>query len=127
MWSIEFQLMLGALVVLIAYHGLMFTRLAFRKQVVEPDRELAVSVVICARNEARTLEELIPFLMEQDHREYEVVVVNDRSEDDTWEILQWMKPKYERLRPVNIQADERFNYGKKTCCWRTAMPAISPP
>lgn len=113
MWSLEFQLMLGALVVLIVYHALMFARLAFGKHLVEPDRELPVSVVICARNEARTLEVLIPILMQQDHREFEVVVVNDRSEDDTWEILQWMKPHHPRLRPVNIQADERFNYGKK--------------
>ncbi len=51
--------------------------------------------------------------MQQDHKEFEVVVVNDRSEDDTWEVLQWMKPNYPRLRPVNIQADEKFNYGKK--------------
>ncbi|WKZ67933.1 MAG: glycosyltransferase [Flavobacteriales bacterium] len=113
MWSIEFQVLLGALIVLLAYHALMFTRLAFGKREVEPDRDLPVSVVICARNEARTLEELIPVLMDQDHREFEVVVVNDRSDDDTWEILQWMKPHHPRLRPVNIQADEKFNYGKK--------------
>ncbi len=113
MWSIEFQVMVGALVVLVLYHVVMFTRLAFRKATVEADRSLPVSVVICARNEARTLEEVIPVLMRQDHQEFEVVVVNDRSEDDTWEILQWMKPQYPRLRPVNIQADEKFNYGKK--------------
>jgi biofilm PGA synthesis N-glycosyltransferase PgaC len=59
------------------------------------------------------LEQLIPFLMDQDHKEFEVVVVNDRSEDDTWEMLQWMKPEHPRLRPVNIQADEKFSYGKK--------------
>jgi len=52
-------------------------------------------------------------LMQQDHREFEIVVVNDRSEDDTWELLQLMKPVHPRLRPVNIQADEKFNYGKK--------------
>lgn len=113
MWSIEFQVMLGALVVLLVYHGLMFARLAFGKLEALPDRDLPISVVICARNEARTLEELLPVLMEQDHREFEVVVVNDRSDDDTWEILQWMKPMQPRLRPVNIQADEKFNYGKK--------------
>ncbi|HRH39353.1 MAG TPA: glycosyltransferase, partial [Flavobacteriales bacterium] len=113
MWSLEFQVMLGALVVLLLYHAVMFTRLAFRNAWVKEDRELPVSVVICARNEARTLEELIPVLMRQEHKEFEVVVVNDRSDDDTWEILQWMKPQYERLRPVNIQADEKFNYGKK--------------
>lgn len=113
MWSIEFQVMVGALVVLLLFHLIMFARLAFRKPVVEPDRSLPVSVVICARNEARTLEEVIPVLMGQQHHNFEVVVVNDRSEDDTWEILQWMKPRFARLRPVNIQADEKFNYGKK--------------
>lgn len=105
--------MLGALVVLLFFHLVIFSRLAFRKPRAEPDRSLPISVVICARNEARQLEELIPLLMEQDHQEFEVVVVNDRSEDDTAEILQWMKPKYERLRIVAIQADEKFSYGKK--------------
>ncbi|MCW5900554.1 MAG: glycosyltransferase [Flavobacteriales bacterium] len=112
-WPIETWLMAGALLVLLAYHAFMFAPFALRKITVEPDRELPISVVICARNEARTLETLIPLLMEQDHREFEVVVVNDRSEDDTWEILQWMKPDHPRLRPVNIQADEKFSYGKK--------------
>jgi glycosyltransferase involved in cell wall biosynthesis len=105
--------MAGALLVLIFFNFHMFARVAFAKPAADPDRELPVSVVICARNEARTLEELIPLLMQQDHKEYEVVVVNDRSEDDTWEILQWMKPNYPRLRIVNVQADEKFSYGKK--------------
>ncbi len=113
MWSIEFYVMAGALVVLLFFHLVMFARLAFRKPQVQPDRDLPVSVVICARSEARRLEHLIPLLMQQDHKEFEVVVVNDRSEDDTWEVLQWMKPEHPRLRPVNIQADEKFNYGKK--------------
>ncbi|MBK7239801.1 MAG: glycosyltransferase [Flavobacteriales bacterium] len=30
--------------------------------------------------------------MAQDHKEFELVVVNDRSDDDTWEILQNMQP-----------------------------------
>lgn len=58
-------------------------------------------------------------LMQQDHREFEVVVVNDRSEDDTWELLQLMKPVHPRLRPVNIQADEEIQLRKEIgvgCC-----------
>ena len=113
MWSVEFSVMAGALVVLLFFHVFLFARLAFRTPTVQPDRELPISVVICARSEARTLEAIIPLLMQQDHKEFEVVVVNDRSEDDTWEVLQCMKPNYPRLRPVNIQADEKFNYGKK--------------
>ena len=113
MWSVELYVMAGALVVLLFFHLVMFARLAFGKQEVQPDRDLPVSVVICARSEARRLERLIPQLMQQDHNDFEVVVVNDRSEDDTWEVLQWMKPDHPRLRPVNIQADDKFYYGKK--------------
>jgi hypothetical protein len=114
MWSLEFQVMAGALVVLLFFHLVMFAPVALRQTPVEPDHELPVSVVICARNEARTLEVLLPVLIGPGTQStFEVVVVNDRSEDDTWEVLQWMKPQYERLRPVNIQADEKFSYGKK--------------
>lgn len=105
--------MVAALLVLAFFHLVIFSRLAFRKQEVQPDRELPVSVVICARNESIALQRLIPVLMEQDHHEFELVVVNDRSDDDSWEVLQWMKPNYPRLKPVNIQADEKFSYGKK--------------
>lgn len=105
--------MAAALLVLAFFHFAIFSRLAFRKQESGPDRELPVSVVVCGRNESAALQRLIPLLLEQDHREFELVVVNDRSEDDTWEVLQWMKPLHPRLKPVNIQADEKFSYGKK--------------
>ena len=102
-----------ALVVLAFFHLVIFRKLAFGHPMVEPDRDLPVTIVVCARNECASLQQLIPMLMDQDHREFEVVVVNDASTDDTWDVLQWMKPEFPRLRPVNIQADEKFNYGKK--------------
>lgn len=105
--------LIGALVVEAFFHLFVFARLAFRDPRVEPDRTLPVSIVVCARNESTSLQQLIPLLMDQDHQEFELVVVNDRSDDDTWEILQWMKPNFPRMRPVNIQADEKFSYGKK--------------
>lgn len=105
--------MAAALLVLAFFHLAIFSRLAFRRQESAPDHDLPVSVVVCARNESLALQRLIPLLMDQDHREFEVIVVNDRSDDDTWEVLQWMRPEYPRLKPVNIQADEKFSYGKK--------------
>ncbi|MCB9169797.1 MAG: glycosyltransferase [Flavobacteriales bacterium] len=113
MGELLFLVMLGALAVLLLYHAFIFSRLAFASSDGRVDRALPVSVVVCARNMARDLEELVPTLHDQDHEAFEVVVVNDRSEDDTTEILQWMKPKYPRLRVVEIQADEKFSYGKK--------------
>jgi glycosyltransferase involved in cell wall biosynthesis len=113
MFSVPFLFLAGSLVVLFFYHAFIFARWLFSPVRVEPDRELPVSVVICVRNGREDVEELMPLLMEQDHGEFEVVVVNDRSEDETWEVLQVLRSRYPRLRPVNIQADEKFSYGKK--------------
>ncbi|MDQ3100741.1 MAG: glycosyltransferase [Bacteroidota bacterium] len=113
MWSTEILLMTGSLLVLIFFNFHMFARVAFPKPGPGPDRDLPVSVVICARNESYTLKQVIPLMMEQDHREFELVIVNDRSDDDTWEVLQWMKPQFPKLRIVNVSADEKFSYGKK--------------
>ena len=53
-----FLVMLGALAVLLLYHVLIFSRLAFARSEGGVDRALPVSVVVCARNMARDLEEL---------------------------------------------------------------------
>ncbi|WP_109831784.1 glycosyltransferase [Reichenbachiella versicolor] len=45
------------------------------------------SVIVCAHNEIDNLKELIPLLLEQDHPEYEIIVVNDRSNDGTYDFL----------------------------------------
>jgi cellulose synthase/poly-beta-1,6-N-acetylglucosamine synthase-like glycosyltransferase len=128
MWSLEFQVMAGALVVLLFFHLFMFLRLAVRQTPVEPDHELPVSVVICSRNEARTLEVLLPVLLAQEHRTFEVVVVNDRSEDDTWEVLQWMKPQlpttaageHPGRREVQLRQEDRVGCG----CARAKYPHV---
>ncbi len=111
--TIVIYLLAAALLVLGFFHLAVFSRLAFRPQEVEPERGLPVSVIVCGRNESIALQQLIPLLMDQDHEQFELIVVNDRSEDDTWAVLQWLKPQFPLLHPVNIQADEKFSYGKK--------------
>ncbi|MFO7924879.1 MAG: glycosyltransferase [Bacteroidales bacterium] len=73
----------------------------------------AVSVVICARDEAANLENNLPLILEQDYSDYEVVVVNDASEDDTEEVLDRLKNRYSKLRSTRIRKDPRFRHGKK--------------
>ncbi len=50
--------------------------------------EEAVSVIICAHNELLNLKHLIPALQAQNHPCYEIIIVDDRSEDGTKEWLQ---------------------------------------
>lgn len=73
----------------------------------------SVSVVICARNEENNLQKNIPIIAEQDYPNYEIVVVDDCSEDDTYYVLKSLRAKYPHLRQTFIKKDEKFWHGKK--------------
>ena len=46
-------------------------------------REVLISVVVAVRNEALTIFSLLEDLAAQDYKKYEIIVVNDHSDDDT--------------------------------------------
>lgn len=47
-----------------------------------------VSVIVCARNEEENLQNYLQTLLAQDYPKFEVIVVNDGSEDKTQEVLE---------------------------------------
>lgn len=53
-----------------------------------PDAPLGkLSVIVAARNEGHTVEKGLRSLAMQDHPDYEIIAINDRSEDNTGEII----------------------------------------
>ena len=72
-----------------------------------------LSVIICARNEADNLARFLPDVLEQDYPDFEVVVVNDCSEDETDEVLGGLITRYPNLRVSIIQKDPSFAHTKK--------------
>jgi len=72
-----------------------------------------VSVIICARNEEENLRNFLPAVLEQDYPDFEVVVVNDCSEDDSYNILGDYLKKYPNLKVSNIIKDPKFTHNKK--------------
>ncbi|HLN20096.1 MAG TPA: glycosyltransferase [Bacteroidales bacterium] len=72
-----------------------------------------VSVIICARNEAENLRNFLPSVLEQDYPIYEVIVVNDCSEDDTYLVLGEFLSRYPHLRVSTITKDPKFTHNKK--------------
>lgn len=72
-----------------------------------------ISVIICARNEIKNLEQYLPAILSQNYSEFEVVVVNDRSWDGTEEFLETWEKKYSNLKVVKILDNEKFIAGKK--------------
>jgi glycosyltransferase involved in cell wall biosynthesis len=72
-----------------------------------------VSVIVCAHDEELNLRELIPILLKQDHPAFEVIIVNDRSNDGTYDLLLEETKKEERLRMVHASTVPEHVNGKK--------------
>jgi cellulose synthase/poly-beta-1,6-N-acetylglucosamine synthase-like glycosyltransferase len=81
----------------------------------KPDKQelKPVSVIICARNEAENLKKFLPLVLEQDYPDFEVIVVNDCSEDNTFDILGNYLQRYPHLKISTVNKDPRFTHNKK--------------
>src|SRR5215203_6626467 len=100
-------------VIHVSYYFFSFTRPAFYKQEENAGNFRPVSVIICAKNEVNNLRKNIPLWMEQDYPDFEVVIVNDCSWDETHEFLKVEKEKYPLMKVVTIPEQDKYRHGKK--------------
>ncbi|MBI5539979.1 MAG: glycosyltransferase [Bacteroidia bacterium] len=102
-----------SLLIQLFYYLFFYLRLAWGKVKINENNNEPVSVIICAREEAENLEKFLPLVLEQDYPNFEVIVVNDCSEDHTENVLKNFQLKYSNLRYTTIKKDEKFTHGKK--------------
>lgn len=98
------------------YYWGLFSRLAFiKKQGPANTNPLlpSVSLVVCARNEYTNLENNIPLLLAQDYPHFELVVVNDCSDDGSEVLLSDFARTDSRLKVVHLRQNLNFFHGKK--------------
>lgn len=72
-----------------------------------------VSVIICAKNELKNLEKNLIQFLDQDYPDFEVIVVNDCSNDGSDYLLNDLSLIHKHLRVVTINDHPRFKHGKK--------------
>ncbi len=64
-----------------------------------------VSVLVAARNEAASLPRLLDALTTQAYPHYETIIIDDRSTDDTPDLLAAWERRDQRVRSVRVDAD----------------------
>ena len=72
-----------------------------------------VSIIVCAHDEEQNLRELLPLLLDQNYNDFEVIVVNDRSNDNTYDYLLELSKHESRIRMVNVDRIPPHVNGKK--------------
>lgn len=94
------------------YYLYFFTKVAFYKQAASQQQTEPVSVIVCAKNERENLLEYLPLILTQDYPDFEVIVVNDCSVDDTQDVLKAFSLQHNNLKIVTVPDNDRF-YGNK--------------
>ena len=89
---------LGAFIIQLFYYLFFFSRLAFHKHIPYRGKYKPISIIICAKNERESLLEFLPLYFNQNYSEFEVIVVNDSSVDDTEDVLKAFALQFNHLK-----------------------------
>ena len=76
-------------------------------------KNIPISIIICAKNEAENLKKSIPLILNQEYSNFEVVLVNDSSSDDTLGIMKAFEVKHNNVKLVDVKTNETFWGNKK--------------
>lgn len=103
---------LAVLGIQIMYMAVLLSALANAK-VQKTTAQPPVSIVVCAHDEEMNLRELIPHLLAQKYPAFEVIIVEDRSNDDTYDFLLQATKEDARLKMVRVTQKPDHIAGKK--------------
>lgn len=101
------------LIIQIIYWIVVFSRVAFAENQPITSPNFPISVIICGYNEGENFRQFLPQILEQDYPNFEVIVVNDRSTDNSAKILASFEKQYKHLKVINLTDFERQQRGKK--------------
>ncbi len=82
-----------------------------------------VSILVPARNEEVNIRSCVTSLLNQDYPNYEVIVLNDSSDDKTGEILNGIKSEYPKLKILHGKPLEEGWTGKTFACSQLSSEA----
>ena len=99
-------------VLLIFYLGI-FSGTAFSKPHENNAKRIPVSVLVYAKNNENELRNLIPILLNQNYHQFELVLINNASTDNTLHLIKEYALLYPNIKIVDVVNNEAFWGNKK--------------
>jgi len=84
----------------------------------------AVSIIVCGKNEAKQFHQNIPIILNQDYPNFEVVIVDDHSTDNTQQVIEQLMNEYPNLKLVYASAVPN-RPGKKSALYEGVKSATN--
>ena len=95
------------------YYLVVFGKFAYAKTQKNSLKKIPISIIVCAKNEEENVKKFIPILAEQDYPDYEIILIDDASSDETLEIFEAFEKQYSNIRLVKVKNNEAFWGNKK--------------
>lgn len=111
--TVLFYCFIAIIVIQSLYYLLFLNYFSLQKPETGKLKHIPISVIVCAKNEAENLKENLPHILNQDYPNFEVILVNDASWDNTLEIMEAFKAKDDRIKIVDVKTIEQFWGNKK--------------
>jgi glycosyltransferase involved in cell wall biosynthesis len=113
MLTITFYFFIAVVTIQLVYYLGIFGKFAFAKPQKSTPKRIPISVIVCAKNEAENVTKFVPMLAGQDYPDYEIILIDDASSDNTLEILERFEKEYKNIRLVKVENNEAFWGNKK--------------
>ena len=114
MLEILFWVFISSASIQLLFFSLVILVLSFYKKRTNSKVKIpGISVVISAKNEIENLKILIPNLIKQNYHKYEIILVDDRSTDETYEYAITLNQQEERFKLVRIDTTPDHINNKK--------------
>lgn len=111
--SVIFYIFVVCTVIQLTYLFFLATFLSKVKRPRKTKIEIPVSVIILVKNQGEDLLKLLPLLLEQTHANFEIVLINNASSDETTDIIESLAEKNAIIKIVNVENNEAFWASKK--------------
>jgi len=111
--SILFFAFIVVVSIQIVYYLSFLFSVAIQRAETQLKKNIPISVIICAKNEAENLKENLPSVLEQNYSNFEVVLVNDSSSDETLDVMENFAQEHSNIKLVDVKTIETFWGNKK--------------
>jgi len=108
-----FYIFIVVVCIQVIYYTGVFSYFSFGKLQKQTPKNIPVSVLICAKNEAENLKQFLPSIVGQDYPNFEIVLIDDDSNDDTLDVMKVFKDKHTNIKIVEVKTIEAFWGNKK--------------